>query len=210
MPFPHRLTFSAALVLALGGVASLDAGAQPAKKPAVVIPPEPLALRAGEPLSLRTLVQRPPAIAGAVSWTIETRHHRGHIATSALSPDGKTIATGGMDGIIRVWDADTGAFARALVGHNSYVYGLAWSPDGTALASAGSFDGTARIWDAATGMTLRVLSKGHKGYTHHVAWSRDGKMLVVAGGISGFMTLWDVTKPEPVKTSETGGTSPPT
>ena len=203
MPIPRRLTFSATLLLALGWVASLDAGAQPAKKPAVLIPPEPLALRAGEPLSLRTLVQRPPAVGGAVSWTIETRRHRGYIATSALSPDGKTIATGGMDGIIRVWDADTGEFVRALVGHNSYVYGLAWSPDGTALASAGSFDGTARIWDAATGMTLRVL-KGHKGYTQHVAWSRDGKFLVVAGGISGFMTLWDVTKPEPVKTSETG------
>ena len=205
MSFPHRLTFSAALLAALGWVASLGAGAQPAKKPAVVIPPEPLALRAGDPLSLRTLVQRPPAVGGAASWTIETRRHRGYIATSALSPDAKKIATGGMDGIIRVWDADTGEFVRALVGHNSYVYGLAWSPDGTALASAGSFDGTARIWDAATGMTLRTL-KGHKGYTHHVAWSRDGKMLVVAGGTSGFMTLWDVAKPEPVKTSETGNT----
>jgi WD40 repeat protein len=46
--------------------------------------------------------------------------------------------------------------------------------------------------------------KEHKGYTHHVAWSRDGKWLVVAGGTSGFLTLWDVTKPDPIKTSETG------
>src|SRR5438094_974842 len=83
--------------------------------------------------------------------------HRGYLATSALSPDGKKLATGGLDGIVRVWDADTGEFLRALVGHNSYVYGLAWSPDGTVLASAGSFDGTARLWDAATGMPLRVL-----------------------------------------------------
>jgi WD40 repeat protein len=184
-------------------VAMLDGAAQPAKKPAVTIPPEPLGLRAGEPLSTRTLVQRPPAVTGAVSWTIETRRHRGYLAVSALSPDGKKLATGGLDGIIRVWDADTGEFLRALVGHNSYVYGLAWAPDGNTLASAGSFDGTARLWDTHTGMPLRVL-KGHKGYTMHVAWSRDGKFVLVAGGESGFLTLWDVTKPEPVKTSETG------
>ncbi len=192
------------LFLALGWLGAQGSGAQPVKKGGVAIPSEPLALRAGEPLSTRTLVQRPPVVAGTVSWTVETRRHRGYLATSALSPDGKKLATGGMDGIIRVWDAETGEFQRALVGHNSYVYGLAWSPDGATLASAGAFDGTARLWDATTGMTLRILAKGHKGYTHHVAWSRDGKWLVVAGGSSGFLTLWDVTKPDPVKTSETG------
>jgi WD40 repeat protein len=170
----------------------------------VPIPPEPLTLHPGDPLSTRTHVLRPPAVNGVVSWTIETKRHRGYISVCALSPDGKKIATGGLDGTIRVWDTETGEFVRALVGHNSYVYGLAWSPDGSALASAGAFDGTARIWDSATGMPLRVLQKGHKGYTHHVAWSRDGKYLVVAGGQSGFLTLWDVTKPDPVKTTETG------
>src|SRR5262249_54058576 len=102
-----------------------------------------------------------------------------------------------------IWDAETGEFIRALVGHSSYVFGLAWSPDGHTLASAGSFDGTAKLWNTTSGMPLRTL-KGHKGYTHHVAWSPDGKFLVVAGGSSGFITLWDVSKPEPIKTSETG------
>jgi WD40 repeat protein len=109
-----------------------------------------------------------------------------------------------MDGIIRLWDAESGDFKSALVGHNSYVYGLAFSPDSNTLASAGSFDGTARLWNVHTGMPLRILSKGHKGYTTQVAWSRDGKSLVVAGGESGFITLWDVMKQEPVKTVETG------
>jgi WD40 repeat protein len=125
------------------------------------------------------------------------------VASSALSPDGKKIATGGMDGIIRIWDTESGDFIRALVGHGSYVYGLSWSPDGKTLASAGSFDGTAKLWDGATGLLLRTLT-GHKGYTHHVAWSRDGKFLAVAGGGSGFVTPWDVTKLEPLKTFETG------
>ena len=202
---PRFLVVSAVFLIAVVGLISIDASqaAQPAKKPAVTITQEPLAIRAGDALSVRTLVQKPPAISGVVSWTIETRRHRGYIATSSLSPDGKKIATGGMDGIIRVWDAESGEFIRALVGHGSYVYGLAWSPDGNTLASTGSFDGVAKLWDVATGMTLRTL-KGHKGYTHHVAWSRDGKTLVVAGGTSGFVTLWDVAKPDPVKTVETG------
>jgi WD40 repeat protein len=199
-----RFLITPILLGALGGMASLPVAAQPAKKGGMTILAEPLSVRPGEALSTRTLVQRPQAVGSAVSWTIETKRHRGYISISALSPDGKKIATGGLDGIVRIWNAETGAFQRALVGHNSYVYGLAWSPDGTALASAGSFDGTARIWDAETGMPLRVLSKDHKGYTTHVAWSRDGKWLLVAGGMSGFLTLWDVARAEPVKTSETG------
>lgn len=172
-------------------------------KPSFAIPPEPFVLKPGEPLSNRTLVQRPPMIREVLSWTLETRRHRGIIYCSALSPDGKRLATGGLDGTVRLWDAESGEFQRALVGHGSYVLGLAWSPDGRTLASAGSWDGTARLWDAATGMTLRVLKK-HKGFVHHVAWAPDGRSLVTAGGTSGFVTLWDLTKGEQVQTVEVG------
>jgi WD40 repeat protein len=203
MPFRSRFASVPALFGGLVWVASCGAAAQPPKKGPTILT-EPLALRAGEPLSTWTFVHRPPPIPGALSWTIETRRHRGYLTAFALTPDGKKMATGGTDGVIRLWDAESGEFLRALVGHASPVYGLAWSPDGHTLASAGSYDRTARLWDAATGQTLRILSKGHKGHTQHVAWSRDGKSLVVAGGASGFLTLWEVAKREPVRTSETG------
>lgn len=189
-----------ALALALAGKA---AGQGKTLGDSVVIPPEPLGLPPGASLSVRTLVQRPPGLKDVRSWTIETKRHRGYLMTSALSPDGKHIATGGLDGIVRIWDVDTGEFVRALVGHTSYVYGLAWSADGRHLASAGSFDATARLWDATTGMPLRVL-KGHKGYTQLVAWSSDGKSVAVSGGTSGFITHWNVLRPEPVNTIEIG------
>jgi WD40 repeat protein len=157
----------------------------------------------GEPLSIRTPVQRPLPLRGVRSWTIETRRHRWYPTILALSPDGKHLATGGYDGIIRIWNTETGEFERGLVGHDSYVYGLAYSPDGNYLASAGSFNATARIWDTKTGMPVRVL-KGHKGYVSHVAWSPDGTRLLTAGGSSGFITLWDVAAAKQLQTTEYG------
>src|SRR6516165_11808685 len=91
------------------------------------IVPENLSPKPGAPLSLRALVTSPAQIKRALSWTIETRRIRYRFSVTAFSPDGKLVATGGIDGIIRLWDVESGKLVRALVGHDSYVYGLAFS-----------------------------------------------------------------------------------
>jgi len=66
---------------------------------------------------------------------------------------------------------------------------VAWSPDGTLLASGGS-DELVRIWDVRAG-TSRVL-EGHQGWVSAVAWSPDGSRLASAGDDER-IRLWDVS-----------------
>lgn len=185
-----------ALVLSLSLTALLPAQKPASKgkgkaKPTAELKPEPLKLKPGEPLSVRALVARPPLLKGVASWTIETRQHRSYVSATALSPDGTLYATGGIDGTIRIWEPESAKLVRALVGHDSYCYGLAFSPDGKLLASAGSFDRTVRIWDVKSGMPLRAL-QGHPTYVVQVAWSPDGAQVAAAGGESGVCSYWDV------------------
>jgi WD40 repeat protein len=69
----------------------------------------------------------------------------------AFSPDGQTVASGGVDGKVVVWNVEKGPPIQVVAAHGDEVTGLAFSrPDGRLLASA-SYDGTVRLWDVSTG-----------------------------------------------------------
>jgi WD40 repeat protein len=90
----------------------------------------------------------------------------------------------------RIWDADDGKELLKITGHEGIVPGVAFSLDGTQLATA-STDGTAKIWDVKTGELLFTLA-GHASAVVDIAYSPDGKKLATASG-DATAKIWDAT-----------------
>ena len=109
----------------------------------------------------------------------------------AFSPDGKRLASGSLDGTVKVWDATSGQETLTLKGHTEPVTSVAFRADGKRLAS-GSWDHSAKVWDAASGQEILTL-KGHNRHVTSVAFSPDGTRLVSAAGIDQTVKVWDAT-----------------
>jgi len=146
------------------------------------------------------------------SWL---KNQKSAVNSVAFSPDGKKIATGGTDGILIIWDAESGKILQKIAGQPKngtprwvhdlpIVRSVVWSPDGSTIATAS--ETVAHLWDADTGKGLHEWEHSYdmrdlnnmrdlkvrvytRFYPNSIDISHDGKKILVAGG--GAFRIWD-------------------
>lgn len=115
-------------------------------------------------------------------------YQKDSLFTVAVSPNDETVATGGSDKVVRLFNAKDLSPKLTLEGHLGPIYSLSFHPDGRRLVSVG-WDKMIHVWDAAAGVPLKKW-EGHSKSIWAVAYSPDGAKLAT-GGEDGSVKLWD-------------------
>lgn len=120
--------------------------------------------------------------------------HEGSNTAIAWSPDGKSLATGGRDRTVIIWDSESGDLLYRLEGHENTIWSVVWSPDGLRIASSGGLDDSIIIWDAQSGKQVGKVPGDTYGL-FGLAWSPNGNSLAAGTGY-GRVLIWDVSQDE--------------
>jgi WD40 repeat protein len=126
--------------------------------------------------------------------------HATLIKALAFDSSGRIIASASEDGLVRIWNAQTGESLHSLSGHQHAVWAIRFHPFRNRLYSAG-WDRTVRIWDVESGQCLHVLDD-YPALIMDLAVSPQGDQIVAAGAMpatEGYLQSWNAETGAPLR-----------
>ena len=111
-----------------------------------------------------------------------------NILSVAFSRDDQLLASSDTQGNIYLREMPYGRIKAVYSAHQTWIWKVAFSPDGRWLAS-GSYDGMVKIWEVATGQCVNTIN--HKNPVGYLAWSPDGTQ-IASVGLGPCFNIWDV------------------
>jgi len=129
-----------------------------------------------------------------ITMPLLAQPHTINVKPVIYSPNGSLIATGGADGMVKIWDAMTGQNVQTLQGHAREIFDVAWSPDGERIASADG-GGTMLIWNTSTWQIILTITDTDERFDpvfFDIDWKPDGTQIVVSSDLSG-VKVFDTT-----------------
>ncbi len=144
---------------------------------------------------------RPPYPLASERLLVRYDAHADKVITVAWSPNGKQIASGGLDSTVHLWRATNGQHLLTYRSHSrvfppAAVYVVRWSPNGTRIASAGT-SATIQVWDPSNGQKVAAY-EGHSAALpsiFHLEWSPDGSRIASTNMAAPYLDeavhIWD-------------------
>ncbi|XP_021300089.1 angio-associated migratory cell protein [Herrania umbratica] len=131
---------------------------------------------------------------GHADWASELQGHTDSVSSLAFSNDGQLLASGGFDGLVKIWDT-SGNLKCTLEGPGGGIEWVRWHPKGH-LILAGSEDCTVWMWNADNGHCLNVFS-GHGASVTCGDFTPDGKT-ICTGSDDATLRIWNPRRVESI------------
>ncbi len=114
--------------------------------------------------------------------------HTGAVWKVDWNPEGDMVVSASNDGVVRIWDTQSGKLSFEFNGQVKSVTEARWSPDGSKIAFIGE-DNSGMVWDIDSRTQIAILS-GHKYRPTSVRWNPSGNSILTSGS-DGTAIIWN-------------------